>query len=304
MMATSGIVVSNLALSPSASGSGGGQPNPANLVSGASPDPLIATIRELHKQRQDILRAEVRLTNQIEAVTRRITGMVKEQREKELRRLNKATRAGQKADGSHFCDACPDAIEIGEGLGCRDTHSIGVLADLPSNLAKAERASMPLVNARAVLQAERKPIEKSLEKLAKQLPVWAWAEGVRGFGAGSLAAIVGECGDLNGYANPAKVWKRMGLAVINGERQRKVAGAEAIEHGYNPQRRAIMWNVGECLVKQNDGEFRAYYDAEKVRIAELHPDFAPVLANNRAKRHMTKRLLRELWREWRAPANA
>lgn len=267
----------------------------------AHTSPLIAELRELHKQRQDIVRAQTRLTNQVEAIHRRITGMKADERKKALAQLTKQQRACHLGRDGQKDAARSDAIEIGEGHGILDSQYGYALPDLPSLIAHAELAAMPILNMHAAGTPERRAIEKSLEKLAKQLPVYPWVASVRGFGAGSLAAIVGECGDLDNYANPAKVWKRMGLAVIDGERQRKVTGADALDHGYAPQRRAIMWNIGECLVKQNDGEYRAYYESEKARIAELHPDFTPALVNNRAKRHMTKRLLRDLWRQWREP---
>lgn len=40
----------------------------------------------------------------------------------------------------------------------------------------------------------------------------------------------------------------MGLAVIKGERQRRVGGELALEHGYSPQRRSLMWNIENQLI--------------------------------------------------------
>lgn len=42
----------------------------------------------------------------------------------------------------------------------------------------------------------------------------------------------------------------MGMAVIEGERQRRVTGAAALDHGYNAERRSLMWNIGCCLKAQ------------------------------------------------------
>ena len=115
--------------------------------------------------------------------------------------------------------------------------------------------------------------------LAKQLPLWdGWGEGIRGFGLGSLAAIIGEAGAISNYATVSKLWKRLGLAVIGGERQRKKTDKEAaIEHGYNPSRRSVMWNVGQSLFKAQSqrmdketeevlraaGPYRVVYDTYK-----------------------------------------
>lgn len=96
---------------------------------------------------------------------------------------------------------------------------------------------------------------KAMEKLAKQLPVYAWAEGIKGFGDLSLATIVAEAGDLSNYPKKGHLWKRLGLAVIGGVRQgglSKGSSADAwIEHGYSKLRRSRMWNIGESLIKKD-----------------------------------------------------
>lgn len=158
----------------------------------------------------------------------------------------------------------------------------------------------------------RDPLEKiergrirEMERLAKQLPVWKeFGEGIRGFGAASLAVIVAEAGDLSDYATEAKLWKRMGVAVLDGVRQgglSKSASAEAwIEHGYNRQRRSRMWNIGDALIKGNrGGKYRTCYLARKEYELAREPDMAPIKAHRRAQRYMEKRLLRDLWRAWR-----
>jgi hypothetical protein len=160
--------------------------------------------------------------------------------------------------------------------------------------------------------AARKPFDdieaqalKEMTALAKVLPVWStFGAGVRGFGAASLAVIIGEAGDLSNYSSVAKLWKRMGLAVMDGVRQGglgKGAGAEAwIEHGYNPVRRSRMWNIGDTLIKGNrDGEYRTAYLARKEYELARDPECKPIKAHRRAQRYMEKRLLKHLWQAWR-----
>jgi hypothetical protein len=257
----------------------------------AVPPALLLTIRETHRQRQDLLRAELRLTNQIEAIHRRLTGRTKAQRRRPQRVDN---GAGQVPGANHEGHAGA-AFEADGGEGQRTSDALTTVA-LP-----ADMAAFYLLDARDQLAAHRKPFEKRLGRLAKQLPVYPWAASVRGLGALSLAQIVAETGDLSLYANPAKVWKRMGLAVMpDGKRQRRVQGDEAFMHGYSPQRRSLMYVVGENLVKLNrDGPYRTYYLAEKERQRAKLPDAPPAHPHNRAMRHMTKRLLRDLWRAWR-----
>jgi hypothetical protein len=115
--------------------------------------------------------------------------------------------------------------------------------------------------------------------------------------------IVAEAGDLNNYANPAKIWKRMGLAVFDGKRQGglpKTASAEEwIAHGYTRKRRSLMWNIGDALIKGNrDGEYRTLYLQRKDYEVARDPEMKPIQAHRRAQRVMEKALLRDLWVAW------
>lgn len=174
-------------------------------------------------------------------------------------------------------------------------------------------AMVPFVPAIERFDEEMKPIERQLEKLAKRLPVAAWVKSVKGLGWGSLAAIVGEAGDLSQYPTVSGVWKRMGLAVIDGDgRQRKCADADkAAVHGYNPERRAVVWNMADSLSKhqrtwlnKETGEIRKPADhygeiLEREKAKALAAELTPLHAENRAKRHMSKVILRDLTIEWR-----
>lgn len=181
---------------------------------------------------------------------------------------------------------------------------------------------MASLAARAPFDAIDKAAKKRMAKLAAELPVWAaFAEGVRGFGAVSLAVIVGEAGDLAAYPKKGHLWKRMGLAVLDGVRQgglRKSANKDDwIEHGYNAERRSKMFVIGDVLVK-TQGFYRDYYLARKeiergkavaagltvapsakipkARAAEFMADGH---IHRRAQRAMEKRLLKDIHQAWR-----
>jgi hypothetical protein len=218
----------------------------------------IDEIREQWKRRQMWHRAEKSLTLQAKAMCRRLL-------------------AGDKKEAEVLYKS---ALNGGE-------HEMASTAYL---------AMHPLLEGRDGIEKARLQVEKRLLVLAKGLPVVPWVDSVRGFGVLSLAGIVGEAGDLSAYSNPAKLWKRMGLAVIGGERQRKKEGAAGIEHGYNPARRSLMWTVGDCIIRAG-GPLKELYNERKVYEAprvktKMH-------AHNRAKRYIEKRLLRDLWRAWR-----
>lgn len=161
------------------------------------------------------------------------------------------------------------------------------------------------------LRRERRKIEKELEAAAQALPIWSWAQGVRGIGPLGLALVVGQAGDLSSYSGPSKLWKRMGLAVIDGERQRRIAGTtkakclEAERHGFNPTRRALAFVLSESLLKQNKGEYRALYDARKALELDKVPTDAKgrrAWAHRRALRYMVKRFFLHLWCVWNGQA--
>lgn len=155
---------------------------------------------------------------------------------------------------------------------------------------------------RASIEAERKACQKELLALVKPLPIMAWAKDVKGLGIASVAAIIGEAGDLANYANPGKLWKRMGLAVIDGKSQGKRTNAEeALRHGYSPQRRSEMHVVGDCMVRAG-GPYADLYRARKAVEMERE-GITKMHAHKRALRYIEKRLLREMWQVWRG-ANA
>lgn len=219
----------------------------------------IDEIREQWRRRQAWHRAEKSLTLQSKALCRRLVG-------------------GEIKEAGKLYDAAL-------GKGDHDLSSVALAA------------IFPLIEARKTIDAHRKLVERRLAKLAKGLPVAPWVISVRGFGLPSLAAIVGEAGDLSAYANPAKLWKRMGLAVMpDGSRQRRVAGEAALEHGYSPSRRSVAWNLGAVIVKVG-GPYRLIYDARKVYETERVATKGH--AHNRAQRYAEKRLLRDLWIAWR-----
>jgi hypothetical protein len=165
---------------------------------------------------------------------------------------------------------------------------------------------------------------KAMIKLAIQLPVWkSFCEPIYGFGPISLAIIVGEAGNLDNYDSDTKLWKRMGVAVINGDRQgivpKGIIGAarkEAwIERGYSPIRRSRLFTIGGPLIQLNKGVYRAAYEHRRRHTQITHPEWwvdasgkpkltkdgTPASAHGAldAQRYMEKRLLRDLWRAWR-----
>ncbi|MGB3042508.1 MAG: hypothetical protein WBB98_04920 [Xanthobacteraceae bacterium] len=207
---------------------------------------------------------------------------------------------------------------------------------------------VPYLESMAALEKFRIGHEKVLVQTIKTLPIYAWAKNVSGLGEMSLAGLVGECSGVNADTEEwwsigqmktvSAVWKRLGVAVMSGNRQGDATAglskADWVEHGYVKTRRSVLWNVGECVVKaqwRRENTVHAYgkfYGEEKARIQALSDSGAyaeaaarivermkkagskplaenvagrltPSHINNRAKRHMTKQLIQDLFIEWR-----
>ena len=187
--------------------------------------PWIAEIQELWRQRVGLHKAEKSLTLQTKALARRLVG-------------------GSIKDADALYKTSLN------GGGNKLTPEFLIMTE-------------PFLEARKVIQSKRKLHEKRLAVLARELPAWNWIKETRGVSELSYASLIGECGDIRNYATVSKLWKRFGLAVIDGERQRKIAGAKALEHGYSPRRRSVVWNVGACLIRAKNEHYKGIYDARK-----------------------------------------
>jgi len=198
----------------------------------------------------------------------------------------------------------------------------GEIAEGFDHLAELVEAN---VVARGPMAAVERNAEKAMTTLAGELAVAAWWQANVGKSLLGLAIIIGEAGDVGGYGNPAKLWKRMGVGLVDGVRQgglKKTAPkADWIRHGYNRSRRSRLYTIGDSLIKKQ-GAWRELYLARKdyeraraeargltvvpaaripkARAAEFMADGH---VHRRAQRYMEKRLLRDLWRAWRAAAS-
>ena len=226
---------------------------------------LLERLKQHHRQRQDFYQAAQKINQQIKAIQRRI----------------------------HAGD-CP-----------KDTHKTcaGVSKQWSPTCEIIKEAGEPL-------KEQQEVHEKAMMKLAEELPVFEWWNAIRGVGSLGLAQIAAEAGDLAKYSRPGKLWMRMGQAP-GPEGQTRYEGR-------SPRRASVIYNIGVALMRGNrGGYYKALYDARKeyeatkppcgqvfkggkgsckdatgTRCRQLH-------IHNRAQRYMVKRLLRELWSEWR-----
>jgi hypothetical protein len=199
---------------------------------------------------------------------------------------------------------------------------------LPSDDPRALGLSdfIPLIpisaQARAVWDQKRDQVELMMRALAETLPAMAFVrEHAKGCGELGLARIVGEAPLIRVYATHERLWKRMGVAVIGGERQQKKTDTdEALLHGYRPSRRAELWSVcSDTMLRaqwrkgDEDGEgypigpYGEVYRQRKAATAQRIIDTEALPFSDRAKwtkaradkdarRVMSKAFLQDLWR--------
>ena len=207
----------------------------------------------------------------------------------------------------------------------------GVYTFDPPDLEVVEPMVEASATGRRAWDRFRATAEKEMTRLAKQLPVYPWAKSVKGFGDKGLAIICGEAGiPIAEYRTVEGLWKRMGLAVIDGERQRKKTDkAQAAVHKYSPGRRAEIWTLADAMFrhqwkgadKENGtpgcpaGPYGEVYAARRIhtepRIAATadlsngDPEkWTLARCYNDARRVMIKALLRDLWVAARAATTA
>ena len=268
---------------------------------------LIGKITEEYRTRMDFLRAEIGLGQRSLAICRRW--------------IKETMPTDTAADLAKLKKAASELLgKVRKAYAGKDTDELRVL-EIASLVA-------PFLSSEADLKGHRMKQEKEIRKMAGQLPIMRWLDTFPGMSALGLGILVAETGDLAGYSCPSKVWKRLGLGVIAGERQRKVAGKSedaislAILHGYCPWRRSITYVASEGMVKtgirrQKDDKGKAVpggevrylnrfgelYDKRRVVEATSLDDNgehrSPIHQHKRAMRYAFKRFLVELWAVWR-----
>lgn len=259
-------------------------------------------LRMLQRQRQFCITSQSRCDRSCESFIARVIGYNPDADEKSRKAVFKQAsdirKSVEKGDG-------------GGGLISGDNHHrVALSAVTPIILNSAI--------ARKAWDALRENTEKEMRKIAKTLPAYGWVASVRGFGDLGFAIIIGETGDLANYATKERVWKRLGLAVIEGQKQGRRSNAEeAAKHGYSPKRRAEVWTIVDSLfravwrgAKEVDGltvpahalsVYGTVYARRKAYtvVRTTGPtDWTPAHRENDARRLLGKSLVEDLWRVW------
>lgn len=251
---------------------------------------LCEALQELQVRRKFWIGIANKQTNATGALVRRNLGFVGDQDEATREKLKKrAARVVARALGGK-----PQEAEDGDVAR--------VLAD---DFLVMQASLAPAV-------ARRHDIELQMKRVVRKLPVYEWAKGVRGLGEIGLGVIVGEAGDLSKYATKRKLWRRLGLGMAPGHEAHaystwRMKGGLMAEDwtaaGYAPRRRAeIHACVAEPMFRQQTmvtGPYRQAYDKRRAHCEVTHSDWTKGHLHADALRIMTKKLISDLWSEWR-----
>lgn len=240
------------------------------------------TLAELQYRRKFYINRINMTGNAVRALTRRALGWNLDLPEAERKKIN--------ARAERIVAAVAAGREVPED-------DAEVAAAIAPDLAVARLASKPMEDA-------RHSIELDMKRIVRRLPIYEWAKTVKGLGEIGLAVIVAEAGDLARYQNPAKLWKRLGLAPHNGRAAstwRFKGGLSADDWtglGYSPRRRAQIYGcVEEPMMKACAGtKYRAVYDHAKETFTPRAESKAH--AHRHAMRVMAKEITLDLWRVW------
>ena len=109
-----------------------------------------------------------------------------------------------------------------------------------------------------LLQDQERTIERTMHHLVKQHIMADWIDDCPGLGYGGFARIVGVTGSFLNFPNVYKVYKYMGLHVVNGRRPRRERGVamvktteEAEGTAFSPQGQVVAHQLGEVIAKDS-----------------------------------------------------
>ncbi len=236
---------------------------------------LFPIVSETYMARKDAQKMIFRLSNQSRSRVRRYLGW----------RYDLPTK-----ESNAICKRAENIVKSVEAGESTDTPTALMLVQYCLAIAEAKKPMLKIIA----------DCESYMKRNAEQFPAWERAKEIKGISEVRFMSIVGEAGDLSGYDNPAKLWKRFGLGLVNGESQRHDKDPETnAAHGYSKRRRSLMYSVGDGFIKISDSPYRQVYLDRKEYETDLNPDMTKMYRHLRAHRYMEKKFLKDLWIIWK-----
>lgn len=171
-------------------------------------------------------------------------------------------------------------------------------------------------------------IDRSLGVLVKRHFMADWIKEQRGIGLPGFARLLGVTGNIDRFGTVSKLWKYLGLHVVDGHAPRREKGVAwthtdctfghmltcpsdcttdhhplcvpgGVGNAYAPQGRVVCHQIGEAIVKVGgDGPYRRAYDQKKAYYERERQEWTQARRHNAAMRYAVKELIKNLWIEW------
>ena len=178
------------------------------------------------------------------------------------------------------------------------------------------------------LKSQERAVNRQLVRLAKKHIMADWIAECPGMAFGGFARIVGVTGSFERFPTVSKVWRYMGLDVVNGHSRKRERG---VKLGYAPQGRVVAHQIGDSIVKLGHGRYREIYDSKRAEylarprmgdsncpMGQVHKDKNGKILqcvkengegetsghlHNAAMRYAVKMLIKDMWVEWQKRAS-
>lgn len=181
----------------------------------------------------------------------------------------------------------------------------GYEADAITEASKSAIATHPTYQ---LFDVSKMETEKRLLRILLQKPVWTkYLVEVKGISVLTASKLLYYINDVTRFSQPSKLVKYSGLAVEDGESQRKKRGELC---NYKPDLKSLLLGVmGDVFIKSNS-QYRRIYDERSEVTKQTHPEWwhmdeegEKLTTANKHPKHgyrdairvMMKRFLHEFW---------
>jgi hypothetical protein len=138
-------------------------------------------------------------------------------------------------------------------------------------------------------------LDGDIAKLIKDKPIVKEVMRLKGIGPMLSAKLISMI-DIEKADTVSALWRYSGYGVINGERERPVAGEKL---HYNKRLKTALYLVATSFMRSNS-PYRTIYDSAKAYYQANRADWTPMHVHRAATRKMIKVFLAHLYERWRA----
>lgn len=173
----------------------------------------------------------------------------------------------------------------------------------------------PLDSAFEELDKIEEGLDRHVVRLAKDHPAAPWLDATHGLSVKLLSRVLAVAGSLDRFPTPAKLWRYMGLHVVDGRAPRKRRGEKL---SWAPDGGVVAYRIASTILKVG-GPYRELYDRKRADYEarpRVGPSECPFGAEHTTKdgkprkcgtghlhtaamRYVAKRVIRDLWRNGR-----